>query len=124
MNPGYAGRQALPENLKALFRGVMMMVPNFQIIKKVKLCSADSASNVNLKFSRKRLARAGVGYSQYEMLSFKFFVLYDTCKLQLSNQKHYDWGLRNILSVLRTMGASKRNNMAVSYTHLTLPTKA
>lgn len=40
-----------------------------------------------------------MGYAEFEILSQKFFVLYNTCKEQLSAQKHYDWGLRNILAV-------------------------
>ena len=89
MNPGYAGRSELPDNLKSQFRPISMMLPEIANICEIMLQSE--------------------GFKYGKLLSVKIKTLFNLMMQQLSKQDHYDFGLRAIKSVLNCAGVIKRD---------------
>ena len=91
MNPGYAGRSNLPDNLKKLFRSVAMSKPDKELIAEVMLFSQ--------------------GFKQAKEVSQQVVPFFDHCAETLSKQPHYDFGLRALKSVLVSSGGLKRQHV-------------
>ncbi|PAA68244.1 hypothetical protein BOX15_Mlig013490g1 [Macrostomum lignano] len=87
LNPagkGYGGRQKLPDNLKQLFRPVAMSRPDNEQIAEVILFSE--------------------GFRSGKELGRKLVAIFNLSKELLTQQQHYDWGLRALKTVLRSAG--------------------
>ncbi|RHY32696.1 hypothetical protein DYB32_002341, partial [Aphanomyces invadans] len=100
MNPGYAGRTELPDNLKALMRPCAMMVPDLALIAEVMLQAE--------------------GFRDAKVLAKKTTTLYGLMIQQLSKQDHYDFGLRSLKAVLNMAGALKREDHNMQEEHILL----
>ena len=88
MNPGYAGRSNLPDNLKKLFRSVAMSKPDKELIAEVTLYSQ--------------------GFNTAKEISRQVVPFFDHCHSRMTTQAHYDFGLRALKSVLVSSGGLKR----------------
>ncbi|KAL0208896.1 hypothetical protein P9112_011483 [Eukaryota sp. TZLM1-RC] len=103
MNPlssNYKGRNELPENLKTLFRPVSMEKPDLEDISRVLLLSQ------------------GFSPEFVENYSSKIVELFRLCKSEMSDQHHYDFGLRAIKKSILLCGSLLNSSSVTSHFEL------
>mgnify|MGYP001626862921 CR=1 FL=1 len=93
MNPFFVGRTPLPDNLKALFRQITMVVPNTTLIAEIILYSN--------------------GFTDARKLAYKVTQLFDMLNEQLKFCPHYDFGLRTIKTILVAAGKMKLMSIGI-----------
>ncbi len=93
MNPFFVGRTPLPDNLKALFRQITMVVPNTTLIAEIILYSN--------------------GFTDARNLAYKVTQLFDMLNEQLKFCPHYDFGLRTIKTILVAAGKMKLMSIGI-----------
>lgn len=94
LNPAgeeYGGRQALPANLQALFRPIVMQQPEPIEIARVILFVE--------------------GFTKAESIGRRLVDLFSMTQKILTAQKHYDWGLRELKTVLHSCGDFLKNDV-------------
>lgn len=93
LNPAgeeYGGRQTLPSNLQALFRPIVMQQPEPKEIARVMLFVE--------------------GFKNAEIIGSRMVELFSMAKKMLSPQRHYEWGLRELKTVLLACGEFLKEN--------------